>query len=117
MSLEFKKFADAWAVHQTVNEYGHLGKLVGVFSTENKANKAAIGQGWYGGHALVEKHRAIVLVDYDSGTEHYYLLDKKLTDVPSKLDTNLIEYENLIKKRALSKLSKEEKEVLGLEEE
>lgn len=53
-----------WVVYQTVDEYGRLGKLSGVFRTEQDANVGAVGEGWYGSNGKVIMKHAIEDGDY-----------------------------------------------------
>lgn len=46
-------------VYQTVDEYGRLGSISGVFRTEEDADVGAVGQGWYGSKGKVIMKHAV----------------------------------------------------------
>jgi len=80
--------------------------------TENKsrAETAASGRGWYGGTADIQKRKGIKVDD------NVYLLDvENASEIPLGID--LIKETKNKKKRALAKLTKEEKGLLGVEDD
>lgn len=83
------------------------GPIAGVCSTEQLARQAAQGSGWYGGNGAVKKHSAIRF------NGHIYLLSDKLSQ-PIDLDGGIKKIQDKLKEAALSKLTPEEKLLLGL---
>lgn len=83
------------------------GPIAGVCSTEQLAHQAAQGSGWYGSNGVVRKHSAI------SFNGHIYLLSDNLSQ-PIDLDGRMKKIQDKLKEAALSKLTSEEKLLLGL---
>lgn len=88
-------------VRETVDDKGRLGQTVGYFFNENDAHDAAVGQGWYGSDGVVTPRFSLRVNGSD------YLL-------ASKTPIEFGSYRNLLRQRALAKLTVEEREVLGL---
>ncbi|HCX24430.1 MAG TPA: hypothetical protein DHN29_21100 [Cytophagales bacterium] len=104
---------DVWVVHETIDDRGHLGGLVGVTSSKQDANIIAKDQGWYGGPGNIRKQKAIS-VGVDNGgsyKERVWLLDGK---EPIDLDGKLKAKKEEIRKKALEKLDPEERAALGI---
>lgn len=97
-----------WAVYTTENEYGNLGELLTVMTSRVAAEKESQGKGWYGGQGAVEERKVIKV-----GNDKHFLLDEKV-DYPIPLDKKVNDRELKLRKQALKKLSKDEREVLGL---
>lgn len=86
------------------NEY-RTGPIIGVFTDRLSADKAQKGQGWYGGNGGISEQKAIRLNDGKA-----YLIKEG----PIDLDLHQKNLDDDIKKKALSKLSDEDKRVLGI---
>ena len=99
---------EVYAAYETVDEYGRLGSRRGIFTTRSRADKEAIGIGWYGGAGSVMTKNVIIVDD------KAYLLD---SPNPVELDVSSKEAEaerERLKKSALAKLSADERKVLGV---
>ncbi len=94
-----------YTVHRN-NDERYNGPVTDVCSTKAIAEKVAGGSGWYGGNAPI---CAAWAVEVDGSV---YLL---VNNSPVDLDGKLSKQKDVLKKRALSKLTQEEREVLGLE--
>jgi hypothetical protein len=97
-------FIRAFEVYETVDEYGRLGRKIGVYTDKSDACSAAEGVGWYGGTGSVQRIDVIKLGD------KFYKID------PSPIDLNNDEKHKqlILKEKALKKLTPEEREALGL---
>lgn len=104
MTKGIVELGTAWEVWTTVNEFDNLGEIVGYYSTQNAANKASMGKGWYGGKGSVQV-KSTITVDGE-----IYVLDKK---DPIKVDNTDAVKEAIIAK-AKEKLTPEEIEALGI---
>jgi hypothetical protein len=108
---------EVFVAYETTSEFGHLGAVLGIFTTKSGALKAAKGNGFYGGDGAYRVAWAIH-VPY-SGPHGFsfdppgktYLLDSK---VPITLDVSLPEHREKLRSAALAKLSAEERDALGL---
>lgn len=94
----------AW---KTIDELGQTGRLIGVFTEPSVANKAILRMGWYGGDGKVIPKLAIIVDD------NYYILDDRISS-PIKINVNIIDETDRLKKQALSKLTKQDKIILGI---
>lgn len=101
------KIIDVWTAHETVDDRGSIGGIVGVAKTQNHAEKLAEGKGWYGGKGAVAKKSAL-LID----GEHVLIL---ASTVPIPLDTDLPGLRKQQIADALAKLSPAEQTLLGLD--
>lgn len=110
------KIITVWTAHMTVDEYGRLGELIGVFLTEHKAKKAAEGRGWWGSMGTVTERAALLVPTDEDHIMKVYLIDQEY-DTVIPLDVKLPDRKKNLKKIALSKLSLEEREILGIKEE
>lgn len=97
-----------WTVHRNNDERTN-GPITDVCGTVELAKQVAAGTGWYGGDAGIEERRAIsfagrsyILAAADSVLVAYTFNDVKL----SRLE--------MTRKRALSKLTDEDRAALGL---
>lgn len=106
------KLITVYAAFETVDDCGRHGNLIGVFSDEGMAAGHAIGHGWYGGNGSVTPRKALVV---NEEPLQVYLLDEECPK-KYKVGTNLIEDTKDRKKKALAKLTKEDKELLGIED-
>ena len=100
-----------WAVYSTNDEYGRydeIDDLKGVYEDKKVAEKAADGQGWYGGQGNVEERTAV-----KAGGGWW------LTQMPFtvKLNEKHVDPRKALRKKALGKLTREERAALELEEE
>jgi len=105
MNVVIKK---VYAAYETVDEYSRLGSRRGIFTTRDRADKEAIGIGWYGGTGTVMTKNVIIVDDV------VYLLE---SPTPVELDVSSEEAKvarEKIKASALAKLSAEERRVLGV---
>ena len=105
MNVEIK---EVYAAYETTDEYSRLGGRRGIFTTRSRADKEAIGIGWYGGTGSVMT-KNVIIVD---GV--VYLLE---SPTPVELDVSSEEAKlarEQIKKGALAKLSADERKVLGV---
>ena len=93
-----------YAVHQGDDDrsWGHP---TWWFDNKTKADNIAKGRGWYGGDAPVSQHAAIKIED-----DQYLILQNV---EPIRLGGP--DDEKLIRAKALKKLTKLEKEILGLD--
>lgn len=95
--------------YETVDEYGRLGSVVGVYRNSVDADIGVKGKGWYGGTGRWMQRKAFV-----NGDDIYILEDGKpmqFEDVSEKREAERKQIaENLMKK-----LSKEEIEILKTE--
>lgn len=89
------------------NFNGSKDKLLGYFTTHTKAHKAAQGQGAWGARGIVEPKRALIIKEGVNKKKKYFILEHE-SPIMDKESTSVI------KANALSKLTKKEKEVLGL---
>jgi len=105
MKHEIIKVYAGW---ETVDDFGRHGKLIIVSSDKAAVNKAVEKMGWWGGPGDVQDRTVIKIKNI------VYLLDEEYYK-PIKLDRNLTKEEK--RNKALSKLTKEEKELLGLNED
>lgn len=106
------KIVDVFAVFTSNSEHGYPDGYVGIFTTRKEAEVASKGKGWWGGSGTIEERKALVLDDED-----VYLLDV-YCNRKTKINTIELETpEEKRKKRALAKLTKEDKEILGIEED
>lgn len=96
-----------WTAHETNDERGSHGALIGVFTSKGTAERAANGRGWYGGQGSVQERKGL---NTSSGV---FLLDRHHT-WPIALDVDLIKFKNEKIEAAKAKLSAEEKELLGI---
>ena len=93
-----------WVVFEKAEERDHGRPNTHlVFTDEAAAKEEAIGVGYFGGPAHVEKYHAI-----QDEENNYWLLDKQISDI----DKTRYAYEEKIKLKALGKLTEEEKRVL-----
>lgn len=106
---ESYKIVHGYAVYETTDEMGRRGQLIGVYTDEYEAKKQAKGVGWYGGQGDVAPVSLLITEDGKN-----FMLQVK---APIDLNTNFPELAKKKRKSALSKLTKEEKVLLGLEEE
>ena len=102
------KIITVHTVHETVDEYGRNGALVGIFHHESEARAAAKGKGWYGGEGSVEQRLAI------ETAEGAYLLDRSSTGMPATMDTDLVKLRRDQIAAAKAKLTPEELRLLGV---
>jgi len=93
----------AFGAFTTTDEYGRNGKLLGWFSTSDAAKKAAAKKGWYGGDGNVDEVSTITV---DGAT--YLLADAN----PIVVDAS-DEIRDAVRKKALVKLTDEERAALG----
>ncbi len=103
---------DVWAVHQGDTDMT-VGYPAWYFTEEYKAKEVAFKRGWYCGNAPISKHKAIIVhdvYDFPLANTFIYLLS---SDSQLKLDEGPDDI--LAKKaKALAKLTKEDRELLGL---
>lgn len=96
---------DVWVVHETTDEFGRIGKCLGVFRSEFFADEAAKGKGWWGGPGRVLKKKAFVTSDSE-----VYVLEGDAK--PLRFADE--EAERELREKALGKLSASERKLLGL---
>jgi hypothetical protein len=102
------KITQVYVTYSTTDEYGRRGSRNGIFTTRSKADKEAIGIGWWGGTGTVVVEHAIT-VDGIS-----YLLS---SPEPIELDVTSDEVKAMkekLKRKALAKLTSEERKALGV---
>lgn len=97
-----------YAAFETVDEYGRIGALHGIFTSEAKANEVASGIGWYGGKGKVESRKALK----DGG--EVYLIDPVYSK-PLTLNVDLVQETQNLKQQAMNKLTPAEQKLLGLQ--
>lgn len=95
-------------VREVTSEYGGLGRLIGIFSTQENADAAAKGQGWWGSDGNIEP---LFAIPDEAHPGRFFIL---IQADSVQLDLNLPQIEAELKAGALAKLSPEEKAVLGL---
>jgi hypothetical protein len=100
---------DVWCVYEGGSEHD-VGEPAYFFTSYVTAKAKAQGQGWYGSNAEVEARKAIV----NRVDGKVYLLER---GTPIDLDGKEARKREDIKHVALSKLTAEERKVLGLEED
>lgn len=93
-----------YGAYETTDEYGRLGGCRGYYTHHSVAETKAKGIGWYGGNGRVQTESAVKI------NGRYYIL--KSCD-PIVVDDSF-DKKIALKQQALAKLTKEEKEVLGL---
>lgn len=98
-----------WTVHQN-NDDRYIGPATAWCSTEAIAKEVAYKSGWWGGDAPIKEATAVTIrgKTYVLATEHAVILDAKHN---AKLKQKM---EDDARELALSKLSTEEKRLLGL---
>lgn len=99
---------EVYAAYETVDEYGRRGSRRGIFTTKSRADKEAVGIGWYGGTGSVMTKNVIIVDDI------VYLLE---SPIPVELDISSEEAKlarEKIRASALLKLSADERKVLGV---
>jgi hypothetical protein len=96
-----------YAVYSTDQDGRNL-SVIGVYSTEDKAKIAAVGKGSWGDSGNISPRNAIItddgkcwLLDINHGT-------------PIDVDDDFKEQQEQVKKKALQKLTPEERKALGL---
>lgn len=99
------KIITVYAAYTTVNEAGSIGSCLGYYSHSPDAFNRIKGKGFYGGSGEVVTKYAIAV-----GVE-YFLLESV---TPIDLDDSKRFDVNEIRKKALEKLTQEEKDVLGI---
>jgi len=104
------KVITVWTTHSSNDERGSNDKLIGIFLDEKTAKAHAKGQGWWGGEGNVSKRKAIQV-----DNNLVYLLDWDC-ESPVELGVNLVDKTRQKKLNALNKLTKEERQLLGIEE-
>lgn len=97
---------DVWCVHRGDDDRSS-GHPAYFFTSEEAATKARKGTGWYGGDAPISKRKAIRVND------DCYLLDE-IGEID--LDGAKEVHKRKTREKALSKLTEEERELLGLED-
>lgn len=100
-----------FVAYETTDEYGALGARIGYFHFRHEAEIAAAKQGAYGGKGKVSQIPALVLTD-DRGDQTFYHLAN--TD-PVSPGANLRKAKERLRKSALSKLTAEEVDALGID--
>ena len=95
-------FMDVWSTEITHGERGPY-STIGYFTTQQKARAFGIGKSWYGSDGSVLEHQAVKI------NESIYIISSAID-----LDGKLAEARELLRKKALSKLSAEEISVLGI---
>lgn len=111
------KTITVWAAYTTVDECGRRGELIGVWQNVHDARQSAKGRGWYGGDGLVEPRKAIAECNITGPfTTMIYLLDAKYTQ-PIEIDVDILTNKEEARRKALAKLSSEEKQLLGIVDE
>lgn len=99
---------DVWAVYQGDDDRS-IGTPTYFFSKRLEAEQFAQDKGWYGGKAPIKKRHAVS----DSGK--YYLIDEIVNESGViDIDQCQEKYDATIRAEALSKLTAEEKRVLGV---
>lgn len=101
---------DVYAVYETLDEWGRRGSLIGVFTDRDEAFKSAQGKGWWGGVGAIEERKLL------SVKSSHYLLDRDINR-PIRVNVDLVEEHKAAKEKALSKLTEEERELLGLNDD
>jgi hypothetical protein len=104
------KTITVWAAYITVDEYGRHGDLKGIYTTEDDAEKAADGIGWYGGRGSVNERKAV-----EAGNSKYFLLDDEV-DYLIPINKKISDEADKARRAALRKLTVKEREMLGLED-
>lgn len=99
---------DVWVVHTGAGERdnGRPDPSL-VFSKEGAARHAAKGRGWYGGTAAVSSFKAVRATD-----DRCYFVGGEIGDI----DKINADYEEKTRLAAISKLSAEERRILGIVE-
>ncbi|WCO82022.1 hypothetical protein vBPpSSYP_40 [Pseudomonas phage vB_PpS_SYP] len=98
------KIITVWTVHETIDEYGRIGKLLGITRTAEEAKALARGKGWYGcsGHwtsckAIVDPlDNAWLLVGDGNPTAFYDDVERKRKE------------REQLREKAIAKLTEEE---------
>ena len=98
---------EGFAVYTTIDEYGRRGDLVGVFTDETLAERAAKGRGWYAGKGDVDH---VFVLRLDEGG--LFLL--KGGDGIERLNCDLIDERRNRIAAARAKLTDEEAALLGV---
>ena len=97
-----------WTVHRENGER-HDGPITEICATKELADSVARDTGWYNGDAPVRPSHAIA---FDGMA--YLLADKEPIAIAYNLDGVKLSQQMILRKKALAKLSKEEREALGL---
>jgi hypothetical protein len=99
-----------WVIYETINEFGALGGIVAVASSESTANELAIGSGWWGGLGAIVKKSAFVAED-----DTVWVLE---TPDALEVDTDLAKLRkeklDAAQAKALEQFTPEERALLGL---
>jgi hypothetical protein len=95
-----------YKVYETIDEYGRPGSTIGYFTSSSNASTVAEGRGWYGGAGGIVAVNAIVVDDN--------MCFEVVNSSPLQIDEDLIESRQNKIKKALAKLSEEERNLLGV---
>ena len=101
-----------YAVHETNDDRGSLGGCLGFFTSQSTAKLASVGHGYYGGDGRVVEREAIRIKQ----TGECFLMSGNYPG-PIDVDQNLEKAKKEAVKRALSKLTDNDIEALGLKKE
>lgn len=101
---------DVFVAYTTSDEYGTPNQIIGVYGDKTEARKNAKGKGFCGGDGAVHPRKSLMVNENPCRT---YLLDEKCY-CEVQIGKNLIQAKEEKKTRALSKLTDEEKELLGV---
>lgn len=107
MKSEIKTVWAVFANHDEYGRYDEVDDLLGVYEYKTDADREAQGKGWYGGEGTVEERTAI---PYGN---KWYLTQ---TPFPVKLNQKHLDPRKVLRKKALSKLTREERAALELED-
>lgn len=100
-------FLTVWAAYGGGTDILEPNELIGWFSEKSSAEKAARNQGWYGGPGRVASVEALCMDD-----SIYYALAN--SGKPIDLDDKKSKADNQRREQALSKLTQEDIELLGI---
>lgn len=100
------KFFDVWVVKEVINEYGRVGRTVGVFINEEGAKIAARNKGWWGGEGEITKKPGML--------NPVNRKEVIVIDMIIEPDIDLIEAAKKDRAAAIAKLIPRERELLGV---
>lgn len=101
-----------YVAHETNDDRGTLGGVIGFYSSPGNAKMAAAGKGYYGSDGRIRERQALRIKQ----TGEMFLLDE-YHDFPIDIDGNLAEKRKAAVKAALDKLTDTDIELLGLKKE
>ena len=57
------EIGECWGAYTTTDEFGRIGKVIGYYTSDYGARRAAKNRGWYNGDGSVMKHPVIFIND------------------------------------------------------